>query len=343
MIQNKIRNYISAAKFNKPQLYFHGTSTNFLRSILKHGLDPKLTNKGLWAEEETNYQPSRKSLPGIYFAKSAYTAKIHAANLCRKIGGKIVIVCTELQEKSSLPDEDNFGTINRMELIKGLMPLNENSYYLAIIYVDLILAKDPIDSNYFKTYYNYILLMYPHTIQSPKFQQIVYDLMLAEIRRLLCFYKSQDKYNSVNWDMVKHINLKEKTNYTIDDLPEKYQSIIEATNNQSAAEKARRVALDRFLHTMRNYKHEDTWLGAKTLRINQRIGFSGANKIICILFIQEGNVYNGMHDTEKNPDPITYINVIYGIIPNAFLTEYLERTGVNHDKLKINLKWSGAY
>jgi hypothetical protein len=83
-------------------LMYHGTTSTFLRSILKHGLDPNPKQKS-WDVEGT-----MPSLNGIYMAPTAGRSTRHAAKeAVKKYGGSPILITIQVVTSSGTPDEDN--------------------------------------------------------------------------------------------------------------------------------------------------------------------------------------------------------------------------------------------
>lgn len=85
------------------EIMFHGTSTYFLRSILKKGLipDPK---KKMWGVGTGK----RESYPGVYFTSNFGTAVSSATSTRQKYGGENLIVAAQIETRASevVLDED---------------------------------------------------------------------------------------------------------------------------------------------------------------------------------------------------------------------------------------------
>ncbi len=98
------------AQFRQPRLMYHGTSSTFLRTILKQGVIPDPTKKR-WDDDdqESQHSFSRTSLPGSYWASNMMTASSAASNTTRKFGGQSIIVIAEIAEQSAYADEDNIN------------------------------------------------------------------------------------------------------------------------------------------------------------------------------------------------------------------------------------------
>jgi len=122
-----------------PVVMFHGTSSVFLRSILKQGFIPDPREKR-WADDSNAgwHRSSRASFPGTYFTENVTTAMSSATNTTSKFGGNSVYVVALIQQRSGLVDEDYIvsvietGTLNNTsniaELWKDLHGDSEGRY-----------------------------------------------------------------------------------------------------------------------------------------------------------------------------------------------------------------------
>ena len=101
---------ILEAKFLKPITMFHGTSSNFLKSILKHGMVPNPKDKKWDTDDQVSLTASSLvSLEGSYWASNLFTAKTSADSTVDKFGGNIIIVIAQIQTGAAKADEDNIS------------------------------------------------------------------------------------------------------------------------------------------------------------------------------------------------------------------------------------------
>jgi len=83
-------------------LMYHGTSSSFLRSILKNGLDPNPKQKS-WDAKGT-----LPSLGGIYMAsKAGRSTNLAAQEAVEKYGGSPILITIQVVTSSGTPDEDD--------------------------------------------------------------------------------------------------------------------------------------------------------------------------------------------------------------------------------------------
>ena len=88
------------AKFTKPITAFHGTTTTFLKSILKHGMIPN-PNKSVYDSDDTarENRPSNKTIGGTYFTTRLGTAASAATSAKNKFNGNPIIIIANIQKK----------------------------------------------------------------------------------------------------------------------------------------------------------------------------------------------------------------------------------------------------
>ena len=87
--------------------FWHGTSSKYVRSILKQGLVPTFKEKQY--EGERGAYISIETFGGVYVTDNFGTARSHAGNASRKTGGNPLFVGMTLETRSpsALPDEDD--------------------------------------------------------------------------------------------------------------------------------------------------------------------------------------------------------------------------------------------
>lgn len=90
------------------KLYYHGTTTRFLNSILSKGLLPN-TGEGKWKDDPNASlsQMNRTSVGGIYLSPQIGTAVSAATNAKQELGGERLFVAVLGSPNSFVPDEDN--------------------------------------------------------------------------------------------------------------------------------------------------------------------------------------------------------------------------------------------
>lgn len=95
------------AKFRKPITMFHGTSSKFLRNILKTGIIPNPKEKKWDVDPSASLtSQSRVSLDGSYWSGRLMTATSSALNTTEKFGGNSIVVIAKIQTQNAKADED---------------------------------------------------------------------------------------------------------------------------------------------------------------------------------------------------------------------------------------------
>lgn len=96
---------------SSPIEVYHGTSTAFLREILKKGLIPN-PSKQRWGQEMDKgrkaLQPVATLDGHVYFSKSGFLAREVAEDAARKFGGNPLVVAAQIQPKSAKIDQAEF-------------------------------------------------------------------------------------------------------------------------------------------------------------------------------------------------------------------------------------------
>lgn len=87
-------------------ILYHGTSSSFLKSILKQGLVTTPKNK-VWNPDGSFSGPSLESYFGTYLTNEVYVAKSAAKDASKKFGGNPLFVIVQIEFKSTVIDEDN--------------------------------------------------------------------------------------------------------------------------------------------------------------------------------------------------------------------------------------------
>lgn len=190
--------------------FYHGTSTKFLRTILKKGLQSNPQQR-VWQEDQGSdaRQTSRKSLNGVYATTNLMTAISSAGNAYRKFGGRPLIVIIKGQARSGFHDEDSVrGAIQR-----AFSAVTSDSVYSRVgeIYA-IIYAKDNNIQGYhnINQWYNEILNKFKEITmelsenEMPKRAIHLFDTILEEIfkcliRRVVFYGNEEYRESGKGW------------------------------------------------------------------------------------------------------------------------------------------------
>jgi hypothetical protein len=281
------------------KMFYHGTSSKYLKSILKHGLLPE-TKEGVWKEEDPNASPespSRKSYGGVYWSNNTLTSLRYGNDVARKFGGNPIVVMALLQLKTALPDEDDFhGIVTRaLNSVWGKdYRVTGSGKALLSVLVSLYQNSNDareIEKNFISTFIEDLGgdskdTLAPKVLTS-EFKKALIDLLQASvIRRITHEFSWENEYDRMVRDLLDKKEIPTEL---------KLKSV-------SEGESLYRDALSMVLNHARRYVLHSHW--NKTLRVTEPVGFSGRNRIVCIVeVIQDGDKYKlKLHYGKKIPD-----------------------------------------
>lgn len=261
-------NQLIEAKFRKPVTMFHGTSTKFLRTILKKGMEPYPKTK-MWdvdpSADET--RSSRASLGGSYWTSNLLTATSSALNTKQKFGGNRLIVIANIQQQQSFMDEDNvtFETKHVMlETIIDILNVSPDAYpQIAHIFYDNKELKSKMQNYFVEKFHSYII--YNKNMPIPRnLLKTHFDNYFIRI-----FSHLKNKKDSIN-DVFKYVENKPEDIPNIQDAEKMYQDTLDKVTKYY---RKNAIEIDN------SFNH--------TLRITEPVTFSGANKITHIIEIPD--------------------------------------------------------
>lgn len=286
-----------------PVVMFHGTSSVFLRSILKQGFIPDPREK-TWSDDPNAgwHRASRASLPGTYFTENVMTAISSSTNTIKKVGGNPIYVVALIQQRSGLVDEDQI--VNLIERMREF----SNEILLRDLYYDMY--GHPEEDEWIRkrrgqgtrqVYAKWLtglarVLDMPERILDPK---ITWDMFVAIVRRKAAYL---DKVMSPS--SVYGAN-----------LPDKAQ-----------AEREYQVALDAFIKRAKylavNYRKgqepRDTFM--HNVRITEPVTYRGSNRILAV-YEELSRPYRSGEDR-----PIQ-LKIHYGRPIPEFIRDFKSRVG----------------
>jgi len=280
-----LKNNLKKAKFTNPknliadtiyhtlitaskEFMFHGTSSKFLRKILKKGLYFDEKNR-VWSDEiEDNYHNDRESYPGVYFTKNFMTAYSAAGNAFRKFGGDRVIIVAQIETRSPQVVIDEDSVKYNLERI-GSKNLVENDWLLLEYILDpeaYFKWEEAWDN--FKVTLLYDRFHYPKKIDNifPLFKEIAFQYLLYKASFL-----KEDRLLYDNREKLKKI----KEKYNLKDARKKFRKLF-----------------DTFLRKMNflaNLKEEEKGsnFSLHSIRITEPVNYRGSNRILCVVIIKD--------------------------------------------------------
>ena len=318
LIDRMIERY-GGAEQNR-QIWYHGTKSKNLKSILSQGLIPDPKERAWNDDPDANSQSaSRASYGGIYVTQNLMTAIGASTNRGYQRGDSQVIVCMELQSRSLAADEDDIALIVNHP-ITGENVI-DSQYTVTFFYWRGL--KDQNDKYYQQSLADsvkqwYARLTYTREGRTPRkidaakerrIKDLLAELYPICLRRYVSYFeKEMGQY----WHSEWHANY---TRATDDEgLPPSQPP------DSGAAEADFRAVVDKLTKVLREEDFTDKFNHAG--RSLEPIGFSGVNHIVAIAVI------HNMTDEEKErTGHYNEVEVVYGTLPDDFRKQWKEREG----------------
>lgn len=265
------------AKFKKPIVMYHGTSSKFTKSILKNGMDVDAKTK-TWEDDAdaSIHSPSRKSLHGSYWTSDLRTATSSANRTKKKVGGNSLLVIANIAVQSALADEDDvtFVTKNAFNnTIKNMFGVMPDAIHAWIgMWFD-----DALKTNFLVKFSDTLHNNLTENPNKPINAKMLEQVATAYVDRLLS--------HTIAMGQSPFKRLRDIPEY--DQLP--------VTESERLYLKAR----DKLSSYYRESAQDETRF-SHTLRYPENVGFSGASKITHLLEISEDDIIDikyGNRDT----------------------------------------------
>jgi len=302
--------------------YYHGTSSKFLKNILKQGVIPE-TKEGVWKEDGNAdaINPSRKSLGGSYWAERPSTADRYAGDASRKLGGNRLYIAASLETKTSIPDEDDFISI----INRGIGKLWGEDYNTSgepavmFNYLSIRLGKkagrDAI-ANWRKIVTSWLdPIMGTDKYKTNEFYKILDRVLVSELERKLSHLKNDGMYNYAYY-MRTELDRLISGQVDVETYLKRFPKL-----TPEEGEEGRRKYVDLLCRKTKKVVEQERNIGG-TLRILTPVKFSGANHITMIMEAIEH---------EKEGRCWFEFKVHYGTIPSEFLTSWKEMMGYPYE------------
>ena len=290
-------------KFRKPHIMYHGTSTKFLRSILKQGVQPHPKEK-TWADDEQQVQQSfsRASLEGSYWSGNLMTATSSASNTRRKFGGNDLLIIAQIAEQSAYADEDlvNFALLQSLNnTVAEMHPGIRRDFHMVLGHdlYDNPATKDRVQKVFRNQLHELLGGSSKHEPNIDFFNELLDTLVKRSIAYEFKSGMSRDSWIKNVPDLPSISDIEQHVKHLREQLTRSYRT----------------TALDRS-----QFSHN--------LRIPLTVGFSGSNKILQILEITPWHWEGEGNDKKLVVDPFI---LRYGDknLPHNFYNQYETRVG----------------
>lgn len=291
------------AKFKKPITMFHGTSSKFLRTILKTGMIPNPKDKKWDTDPNAGLMTqSRVSLNGSYWSGRLITATSSALNTTNKFGGNSIIVIAQIQTQSAKADEDqiSFDIPREYDFAFGGVYSN-NPRLVAQVYYDN------------RDYYNE---------KKEVFIKAIHNALTDNPKKPIPYGLLDDLFDTFTMRIISY-GIKETG---IDDYYSPLKQIKNKPNGVPTTEEMEQDLLKIKDKLTRYYREstEDRGKFSHTLRITDPVDFSGANRITHIVEIPK-HYFDENKNFVQPPIILHYGNPKE--FPDKFLDEYTSRVG----------------
>lgn len=299
-------------------IWYHGTKGRNLPKILSEGL-VAYPKQRAWQEDKGSsfYMPSRASLGGVYLTDNLMTARTSSWTGSDRHEDMIIVV-VEAQPRTFLMDEDDISVAVRTVL--------DRPYLIAELYMAKVKRtnKDYVDSTKKKHIDNAMVDLHKRFIISEQASAILRKILNEKWDVIL---NRQAAYvDDSDWKYAFHRNISEKENKMLnekakeiekiygDKANEKYSEYVESLvppkpdKGIAEAEYANLIdSLTRLLKSGARPSRQNKNY-TMTARVDQNIGFSGSNRIVCIL------KENSEHEVE----------IVYGTPPQKLIRDWKE-------------------
>jgi len=341
-------NYISPSPREKQsadrQIYYHGTDIKNLRPILSEGLVPEGKSKE-WADDPSAgmTSPSRQAYGGIYLTRNLMTA-LGAPRHNRSAGDyRMVMVVVEGQPNSLFLDEDSIVSWLDAPFEHG----NDSEFLIGEHFMmTLPNAPDSMKQAYADSQQRYVDRVVATIKRRLEESQLTMDANLEKrVRELLpgvftasitrrtshAFKSDQKRIEKDGYDARNYDYTRTYRRVMGDDVevPPK-DTVIPTTEQGEAVFRNAAEQLTRTLRSMLRIQQKGGW-SFQNARSMQPIGYSGSNKITCVMEIREGRdlmfYYNDPEAFREEKGSMMPIVVHYGTVPEDFKKQWDERMG----------------
>lgn len=303
-------------------IWYHGTSSKRLPTIMSRGLDPNVSLKNKSWGSDPNVDAinlDKTSYGGIYVTQNLATATGSGWRIANREKSNTLLIIMELQPRSLVADEDDFAS--RLMHISGNMT---GGYHASYPYMWEVYGAPDYHKEYAREHKLAWVdeamdkLFYDMKIKDPRFKLEVKKLLLlrgyrAMLTRSVSYIKKSDSGRTDWWQFRKAFA--DIRGYR--DYGEENKNIPEPPSSHEG-EKQFRDFIDQMTRTFKHKaRHQFTGSFSKTARSLEPIGFTGQNKILAIVEIVKGKT------NQYNED----VKIIYGTLPEDFKKQWFDREG----------------
>jgi hypothetical protein len=303
-------------------IWYHGSPTSNLASILEHGLLPD-ADKNWHADNDANeHHPSRVSYGGIYLAQNLLTAM--GAPRPHVRGQSVLVIVCEIQPNTLHLDEDDIV----FHLNLPLQHLTDIHSYSTRCFFAVTLPNEnaewkEVATGCEKEFIKKVMATFEFKFKNmhPELRKRVESLLPAVWKASLARVVAHQIYKNKSVPSLKQAYIDIFPNTEWDKVPQAEQVI----PSIATAESAYRDVVDQLTRVLRRYARVDNTspdhYHNETARISTPIGFKGANRILAVVEIQDGEAFRKGDYTQC---PMV---VHYGKIPDSFFAQWKKQMG----------------
>lgn len=312
---------ITEAKFKKPDIMYHGTSSKHLQSILKNGVLPNPKDK-VWGDINdgdylNTFSFSRASLQGSYWTNNLMTSISSAGQAKRSIGSdysKLIIVA-QIAKQSAFSDEDNYMSIlframadTYQKVYNRKSPLTGEATMKSIAlsyFTDLDKGREQVGKQQWVETFG--KLLHEYISENPARQPINWSLMKDLFETILLRTLIHEKKNSSKWMKDKWV--------------EAYESIHgEITITPTEIEYQLHEIREKLTRVYRGGARSNNFMASS--RITEPVTFRGSNRILMVVEIRQSDTITGSVRTKT-----FLIGHYVHKIPQLFLIDWQKSMG----------------
>ena len=187
-------------------LMYHGTSSAFLRTILKKGLDPNSKQK-VWDAEK--HRADLATMGGVYFAKEYMIARGAATTASQTFKGDPILVGAIIQSRTGTVDEDILPTGRRICKI-GARDLFAEEAHRILYGKQQKSGWRPTIRKWIDAYIHDLKMYYKNVPERRlnRVRPLVHKYIMAYLKHLAAQYKKGDRYGE-DWAFSKELTTPE--------------------------------------------------------------------------------------------------------------------------------------
>lgn len=301
-------------------IWYHGTSSKRVKNILVTGLNPDVPKKERsWDKDEPSaHAPTRESYGGVYVSRNFMTAYSSAGRTARKDKANRAIVIMELQPRSLVSDEDDF--VSRFSSIAS--HLGGSVYHHIYPYMwEMYGVSNPEQKKYAKDQKkewcdDKMSSIFYETNADYRLKKRVYEILYSQVYKAMLTrvvsYLDRTGERSYN-DRYEWVKAYRDATGQYDKKEEEVKA--PPPPSQQEGERVFMEAIDQLTRTMRlglRSSLKKNFYSSSTARSLEPIGFSGKNRIICVLEFP-------LSGTSKFSEDI---HVLWGTVPKQFVEDW---------------------